>query len=67
MRNWAIVLISTGIVAIILNELALKVVFPTQWGGPNLGAGLINLISGVAVVVGVILLTVATIENRGSK
>ncbi|HEV7977583.1 hypothetical protein [Amycolatopsis sp.] len=50
-------LFTIGAVVIVLNYAA-RAAFPEQWGGANIGGGLILMAAGVVVVIGAVLIGV---------
>lgn len=51
-------LIAAGLVVVTASHLAVEL-FPTQWGGPNIGGGLIVLLGYGTFVAGLIKLVIA--------
>jgi hypothetical protein len=54
----ALWLLVPGLTVVVASHLAVEL-FPTRWGGPNIGGGLILLLGYLAVVAGLIGLTIA--------
>ena len=57
------VMLVVGVLAVVANEAALSV-FPTHWGGPNVLAGLINLVAGLLAVAGLVVVAVGWWAHR---
>lgn len=60
-----LVLIPSAVIAL-ANAWAFRA-FPQQWGGPNIGGGLLQLLAYVGVVAGLVLLAVAVATKRRSR
>ena len=57
----AVWLLITGIAVVAASHVAVEL-FPTRWGDPNIGGGIVTLLGYAAIVVG--LLRLAAARNR---
>ncbi|RJQ80349.1 hypothetical protein D5S17_07730 [Pseudonocardiaceae bacterium YIM PH 21723] len=57
------VLLLSAVLVFAVNRLA-RSLFPDQWGGPNIGGGLIELATYPVAGIGVVLLAVSLIRGR---
>lgn len=56
------VLVGVGLGWVVVDRVLRRVV-PQQWGGPNIGGGLILLVSYAAVVIGAVLVVAALVDR----
>ena len=62
MGRTGVVLFVGGVLVVGLNRLAAKV-FPEQWGGANIGGGMIEMVAIVVGAIGLVLLLVAQVRK----
>lgn len=61
-----LLVLALSVIAAATNLLA-REVFPNQWGGPNIGGGLLQLLFYVGALVGLVLTVMALVKDRGNN
>ncbi len=66
LTKWGGALFIVCVLIIIADHVA-TILYPTQWGGPNIGGGFIVLLALIGAASGIVLLTLGIRQGKGKR